>query len=354
MRSSAFQRKGLLPTAVQPVNFPRIVELSQPFVRKGHPATSLKEELAAAIPKPRPAFSCPTLRLPSIPRSQQLGLQFQALPTSHPAFGQQQEEAIVTAQKRPKKTKGNLLSTAHPAFGQKKASQKTACAGFEGPVAVSGWFVSLDWNWCVEGKEDRMNPTAHLTVRDTRNGEQVSRVRYKCILEADKGVKFEALLRFQVGWIAPKATFTTFPHRIALGKGFDLSIPFILHLTMVNVLDENGCATGSCLYFSGTPWLGFSAGLVRIAGGELLLDNDKEIDPKIDCAEFVKGKVHYRQVGFVAFKLLSYLVSVVLLFVPFVKMKNLAISLWTDAQLRCPKGQDAIWQVQDCAASGDI
>ncbi|KAH9579985.1 hypothetical protein LSM04_005560 [Trypanosoma melophagium] len=148
-----------------------------------------------------------------------------------------------------------------------------------------------------------MNPNAQLTVRDGDGN--MSRVRYRCYLESSTGLKLEALIRLQVGWISPKVTFSSIPYVIYLGKGFDISIPFLIHFTMVSVLDEHGDRTGSFLYFSGTPMLGFSAGLTHIRKGKLVLNPSKKVDPVEESKQFF-GKIHVRQLGFVLLKCLTY------------------------------------------------
>jgi hypothetical protein len=150
-----------------------------------------------------------------------------------------------------------------------------------------------------------MQPTAQLTIRDSDG--RASRVRYVCRLHADKGLKIEALIRFQVGWIAPRVRFTELPYRIQLGRGFDIAVPLLFHFTAVQILDERGSSTGSCLFFSGTPMLGFSLGYVSIAGGELVHAARKPADPDTESSHFF-GHFHYRQLGFFAFKALGYVV----------------------------------------------
>lgn len=149
-----------------------------------------------------------------------------------------------------------------------------------------------------------MNPNAQLTVRDQFGN--TSRVRYRCHLESTGGLKFEAMVRCQVGWISPHVTFSQLPNVIYLGRGLDVSVPFLFHLTMVPILDEHGCKTGSYLYFSGTPMLGLSIGLSQIARGKLVLDPTREVDPKAEAQHFI-GHVHYRQMGFVLFKIAAWL-----------------------------------------------
>ncbi|KEG09416.1 hypothetical protein DQ04_05251010 [Trypanosoma grayi] len=216
--------------------------------------------------------------------------------TSHAVFGQRQ--ATIPAALYNKR----LLSTDHPAFGTKKAFPSDG--PFKGPISISGFFLAVDPNFAA-GPNDRMNPNAQITVRDSEG--QMSRVRYRCHLESCTGMKLEALIRLQVGWISPKVTFSCIPDVIFLGKGFDVSIPFLIHFTMVSVLDEHGDRTGSFLYFSGTPMLGFSAGFTRIKRGKLVLNPSKRVDPAEGSKQFV-GKVHVRQLGFVFLKCLTYAV----------------------------------------------
>lgn len=218
------------------------------------------------------------------------------LDTNHPVFGLKQTSVRpVAPSRRP------LLSIEHPTFGTKKACL-TPDSSLEGPVHISGFFLSVDYNFAA-GSTSHMNPNAQLTIRDNRGG--MSRVRYRCYLRSDNGMKLELLVRFQVGWISPKVTFSHIPQVIHLGRGIDVSAPFLFHLTMVAVLDEYGDNTGSFLYYSGTPMLGFSAGVNRISGGRLVLDPERSVDPDRDEAEFI-GHVHYRQLGFVAFKFFAY------------------------------------------------
>nr|CCC90853.1 unnamed protein product [Trypanosoma congolense IL3000] len=149
-----------------------------------------------------------------------------------------------------------------------------------------------------------MNPNAQITVRDHKGN--MSRLRYRCHLESSKGLKLEALIRMQVGWISPKVVFCSIPHVIHLGKGFDISIPLLVHFTMVSVLDEQGNNTGSFLYYSGTPLLGFSVGFSRITRGKLVLDPSKSVNPAEEAKLFV-GKCHVRQLGFLLLKCLAYI-----------------------------------------------
>ncbi|ORC91086.1 uncharacterized protein TM35_000075100 [Trypanosoma theileri] len=227
-----------------------------------------------------------------IPRA--LRPNYTPLCTSHKVFGQKQ--ATVPTKLRNK----HLLSTDHPAFGKKKAFPSER--PFKGPISISGFFVAVDPNLAA-GPRNRMNPNAQLTVRDGDGN--MSRVRYRCYLESCTGLKLEALIRLQVGWISPKVTFSSIPYVIYLGKGFDISIPFLIHFTMVAVLDEHGDRTGSFLYFSGTPMLGFSAGLTQIRKGKLVLNPSKKVDPIEESKQFF-GKIHVRQLGFVLLKCLTY------------------------------------------------
>ncbi|EAN94787.1 hypothetical protein TcCL_ESM06369 [Trypanosoma cruzi] len=221
-------------------------------------------------------------------------LDYTPLSTTHTVFGQKQ--ATVPALPRHRRQ----LSTDHPAFGTNRAFSPGR--PFKGPISVSGFFLAVDPNFAA-GTQNRMNPNAQITVRDSEGN--MSRVRYRCHLESYTGLKLEALIRLQVGWISPKVTFSFIPYVIYLGKGFDLSIPFFIHFTMVSVLDEHGDRTGSFLYFSGTPMLGFSAGLTQIRRGKLVLNPAKEVDPVEESKQFV-GKIHVRQLGFVLLKCLGY------------------------------------------------
>lgn len=234
------------------------------------------------------------------------------LPTFHPAFGQQQQQqqqqAAALANRRKRKP---LLSTVHPAFGT-RAENPLPCELFNGPVGVSGFFLAIDPNVCfLRARKERLNPNAQLTISDSKGS--YSRARYRCCLTSSGGVKVEALLRFQVGWISPKVTFAQLPEVIILGKGFDVSVPFLLHFTMVSILDERGCATGSFLYFSGTPMLGLSIGYSVINAGKLTLNNKRPLNPPRETQRHFYGfgrahKFHYRQAGFVAFKVGAWLV----------------------------------------------
>eukprot|EP00759_Apiculatamorpha_spiralis_P053362 PhF_6_TR6176/c0_g1_i1/m.9238 len=133
-----------------------------------------------------------------------------------------------------------------------------------------------------------MNPTARLTIKDTSGHH--CRLRYKCCLNsARSGFKLEAIVRFAVGWISPPLVTPELPHVIHLGKGVDLSIPFVCHFTMVAIVNEQGYDTGSYLYFSGTPWLGMSVGLMKLQGGTLVLNHDTaDVDVETEDALFVK------------------------------------------------------------------
>nr|CCC48294.1 conserved hypothetical protein, fragment [Trypanosoma vivax Y486] len=173
---------------------------------------------------------------------------FATLPTSHAVFGQKQAALPAAPRKRP------LLAVDHPVFGRNKMS------------FAEGLF----------------------------NVQAATR----------------ALIRLQVGWISPKITFTSVPYVIHWGRGFDVSVPFLIHFTMVSILDERGNSTGSCLYFSGTPLLGFSAGIARITGGKLVLDPSKNVNPAEEAKQFV-GRVHVRQLGFVMLKILTYFICLV-------------------------------------------
>lgn len=220
------------------------------------------------------------------------------LSTSHPAFGLKQ------AQVPSQRPRHRLLSTDHPAFGTRKTLASTDC--FEGPVYVSGFFFSIDPNFTLGG-QDSMNPNAQITTRDAAGN--MARARYRCHIESSGGLKLEALVRVQMGWISPRVVFSNIPYVIHLGKGIDVSLPFLLHLTMVSLLDEHGDNTGSFLYFSGTPMLGISAGFSRIKGGKVVLNPTRVVDPYVEESDFI-GHVHYRQMGFVLFKCLGYLVCV--------------------------------------------
>jgi hypothetical protein len=229
-----------------------------------------------------------------LPRSQRQG--YHPLDTSHPVFGLKQAEVPSPSHQRRK-----LLSTDHPAFGTRKTLSSSDC--FEGPVYVSGFFLSIDPNFTIGGK-GCMNPNAQITTRDTAGN--MARARYRCYIEYSGGMKLEALIRTQVGWMSPRVVYSHIPYVIFLGKGIDLSFPFLFHFTMVSILDEHGDNTGSFLYFSGTPWLGISAGFSRIGGGKLVLNPTKVVDPYREVSDFI-GHVHYRQMGFVLVKCLGYL-----------------------------------------------
>ncbi|RNF00924.1 hypothetical protein TraAM80_07314 [Trypanosoma rangeli] len=234
----------------------------------------------------------PALHASRPPRTLRPG--YTPLSTTHTVFGQKQATVPAVPRRR------SLLSTDHVAFGTSKSL--TFDRPFKGPISVSGFFLAVDPNFAA-GTQSRMNPNAQITVRDSEGN--MSRVRYRCYLESDTGLKLEALIRLQVGWISPKVTFSFIPYVIYLGKGFDVSIPFLIHFTMVPVLDEHGDHTGSFLYFSGTPMLGFSAGLTQIQKGKLVLNPSRKVDPVEESKQFV-GNVHVRQLGFVLLKCLIY------------------------------------------------
>lgn len=223
------------------------------------------------------------------------------LSTAHPAFGQQQRVLAP-----PRRISRPLLSTEHPAFGTKPKPQPNSM--FKGPVNISGFFLAVD-PAISAGSRNSMNPNAQLTIRD-REGNK-SRVRYTCQLNSQNGMKLEAIIRFQVGWISPRVLFVGLPNVIHLGRGIDVSVPFIFHFTMVSILDSTGCATGSYLYFSGTPLLGLSIGFSRISDGKLVLNPSKEVDPANDVHDFY-GTMHYRQIGFVVFKIFGWLLCTVM------------------------------------------
>lgn len=231
-----------------------------------------------------------------ISRSQLPG--YHPLSTAHPAFGLRQTETVPP----PQAARHRLLSTDHPAFGTRRTFSSADC--FDGPVSVSGFFLAIDPNFTA-GSHDSMNPNAQLTIRDTEGN--MARVRYRCHLVSDGGLKLEALIRFQVGWVSPKVHFSRVPYVILLGKGFDLSVPYLFHFTMVSVLDEHGDNSGSTLYFSGTPMFGFSAGWNKLSGGKLILNPSREVNPYEAEGEFV-GHVHYRQLGFLLFKASVYVI----------------------------------------------
>jgi hypothetical protein len=165
-----------------------------------------------------------------------------------------------------------------------------------------------------------LNPHTRLTVRDQHGA--VSRIRYRCDVTLRGGPKVEALVRLEVGWIAPAMRAPSMPQRIQLGRGFDLCIPYMMHFTMVHVLDELGHPTGSCLYFSGTPWVGFAAGISRIDGGSLTLDPADDPNPEVERRHFF-GKLHYRQLGFVAFKAMGYALTAMAASVPALRAAGL-------------------------------
>ncbi|GET90592.1 hypothetical protein, conserved [Leishmania tarentolae] len=229
------------------------------------------------------------------PLSRGLQHDYCPLSTSHPVFGLKQ------AQVPSQRNRHCLISTEHPAFGTRKTLSSSDC--FEGPVSVSGIFLSIDPTFTMGG-HDSMNPNAQITTRDAAGN--MARARYRCHIESSGGMKLEILVRVQMGWISPRVIFSHIPYVIHLGKGIDVSIPFMLHFTMVSLLDEHGDNTGSFLYFSGTPMLGFSAGFSRIKGGKMVLNPTKVVDPYVEVFDFI-GHVHYRQMGFVLFKCLGYL-----------------------------------------------
>lgn len=229
-------------------------------------------------------------------RSQRRG--YRPLDTSHPIFGLKQAEVPSVKQCR------TLLSTDHPAFGTRNTLSSSN--GFDGPVYVSGFFLSIDPNFTIGGK-GCMNPNAQITTRDAAGN--MARARYRCYIEYGGGVKLEVLVRTQVGWISPRVVYSHIPYIIFLGKGIDISLPFLFHFTMVSILDEHGDNTGSFLYFSGTPWLGVSGGFSHIRGGKMTLNPTKVVDPYAEVSGFI-GHVHYRQMGFVFVKCLGYLICV--------------------------------------------
>jgi hypothetical protein len=224
---------------------------------------------------------------------------YKPLSVYHPAFGQLQAPHVGHYRR-----KGAPLSTVHPAFGTKP--EPLAQHLFRGPIGISGFFFAVDPNFALGPlrARNRMNPNAQLTLRDQSGNS--SRVRYRCQLEAVGGLRVEAIVRFQVGWISPRVTFTEVPNVIHLGRGFDVSVPFLFHFTMVSILDEQGCATGSSLYFSGTPMFGLSIGYSSIHGGKLVIDPGRALDPRHETAHHFIGHVHYRQLGFVAFKVIMW------------------------------------------------
>lgn len=232
-----------------------------------------------------------------VPRSRLPG--YVPLSTSHAAFGLNQTEQVPPPPQDAARRR--LLSTGHPAFGTRRTFSTTDC--FDGPVTVSGFFLAIDPNLAA-GSRESMNPNAQLTIRDLDGN--MARMRYRCHLRGTSGLKIEALIRFQVGWVSPRANFSAVPHVILLGKGFDLSVPYLFQFTMISVLDEHGDNSGSSLYFSGSPMMGFSAGFTRLSGGKLLLSPSREVNPYESEGEFI-GHVHYRQVGFLVFKVLIYL-----------------------------------------------
>lgn len=234
-----------------------------------------------------------------IPRSQLPG--YQPLSTEHVAFGLRRTDAAPPPPPPSSLARRRRLSTDHPAFGTRHGL--STVFSFDGPVSVSGFFLAIDPNLSV-GLRHSMNPNTQLTLRDADGN--MARVRYRCHLVVDDGPKLEALIRFQVGWVSPKVHYSRVPYVIFLGKGFDLSIPFVVHFTMVSILDEHGDNSGGTLYYSGTPMLGFSAGWSRVLGGKLILNPSREVSPHEAEAEFI-GHFHYRQLGFLFFKALIYL-----------------------------------------------
>lgn len=232
------------------------------------------------------------LSLQLSPRKRYLEPDYEPISVAHPVFGQQQAVVRRQRSKQP-------LSTVHPAFGtQPKPLPQNL---FKGPIGVSGFFLAIDPTLSI-GFRTKMNPNAQLTIRD-QDGNS-SRVRYRCHLHSSNGIKFEVMVRFQVGWISPRVSFSEVPNVIHLGRGFDISVPFLFHFTMVSLLDEHGCATGSYLYFSGTPWLGLSLGWSSIEGGKLVMDPSRDPNPKHESIHHFFGHYHYRQVGFVLFKIM--------------------------------------------------
>lgn len=244
---------------------------------------------SVAVVAPPPRKKVPKYRQPD----------FQPLSVCHPAFGQLQAPHVGHHRRR-----GDPLSTVHPAFGAKP--EPLAQHLFRGPIGISGFFLAVDPNLAIGPlrAQNRMNPNAQLTIRDQTGN--LSRVRYRCQLEAVGGLRVEAIVRFQVGWISPRVTFSEVPNVIHLGRGFDVSVPFLFHFTMVSILDERGCATGSSLYFSGTPMLGLSIGYSSIRGGKLVIDPGRALDPTHETAHHFIGHVHYRQLGFVVFKVMMW------------------------------------------------
>lgn len=206
-----------------------------------------------------------------------------------------------------------LLNAEHPTFGADRKNPIIPDSDrFEGPVTVGGVFVSVAPTLCLPQRAHRMKPNAQLTVRDSSG--RASRMRYGCRLHTARGFKLEALIRFQVGWIAPRVKFTELPFRIQLGTGFDVAVPFLFHFAAVSILDERGNSTGSCLFLSGTPLMGFSCGFVRITHGELVHATRRPADPDTETHHFI-GHVHFRQLGLLAFKVLAYLACGLAVFV---------------------------------------
>jgi hypothetical protein len=227
----------------------------------------------------------------------------QLLATNHPAFGSSAAIEMNVSRDR------HLLATSHPAFCAVQTSVDSSTAlereRFVGPVSVGGLFLSVSPTLTLPFCRARLTPNCQLTVRDANGG--ASRLRYTCRLRGAEGPKLEALLRCQVGWIAPRVTFTELPYRLNLGRGIDVSIPWVLHFTAISILDERGNNTGSCLFFSGTPLMGFSVGFTRIEGGELIYAARRPANPEQESKHFI-ANVHYRQLGFLLLKLAGYLV----------------------------------------------
>jgi hypothetical protein len=251
------------------------------------------------------------------------------LSADHPAFGQRFAKATELTAPKPTLTSSHtampvqgykaegiragkeLLDDEHPLFGKPQSSQPDSDR-FEGPVTVGGFFLAINPVWSLPLAKNTMSPSAQLTIKDSLG--RASRVRYICRLRAGTGLKVEAILRCQVGWITPRVTFTELPYRIQLGRGLDISVPLLFHFTAVNVLDEQGCATGSCLFFSGTPLLGLSCGFVRITDGELVHAPRRPVDPDTEASHFI-GHVHYRQLGFLGLKAFGYVACAVAVYI---------------------------------------
>ncbi len=190
--------------------------------------------------------------------------------------------------------------------------EPTSDFGFKGPVTVGGIFFAVDPHVSSHGltsSRDVMNPNAQLTFRDGFG--RAARARYSCRINGGPGgMKLEAMVRCQVGWIAPRVPFSRLPSRIRLGRGFDISIPFVCHFTVARVLDEAGSETKSFLFLSGTPMFGLSAGFVPIQDGEMTQNLTSPIDPEREASHFLMG-VHYRQFGFLLFKISGYVVCAI-------------------------------------------